>query len=67
MSSNGQLDKQSVIEALKKIRFEWDEAVDGELLENVNGSVGCLLLDVVQGIGLSEDEQLAILGHSIIL
>lgn len=65
MSKNGQLDKHHVIEALKKIRCEWEEAADGEPLEDIKGHVGCLLLDVVQGIGLSEDEQLAVLGRII--
>jgi len=64
MSKNGQIDRQQVIEALKTIRQEWEEAAD-EPLEVVEGSVGFILQDVVQGIGLSEEESLAVLGQPV--
>jgi hypothetical protein len=65
MSTNGHLDRQQAIEALTIIRHEWEVAADGEPLEIVNASVGFILQDVVQAIGLSEDEQLAVLGQPI--
>jgi hypothetical protein len=65
MSTNGQLDRQRVIDALTIIRKEWDIASEGEPLEFVEGSVGFIIQDVVLAIGLSEDEQLAVLGQPI--
>jgi hypothetical protein len=43
-----------VIAALTTIRQEWEEAADGQPLEEVYGSVGLLLNDIAQSIGLAE-------------
>ncbi len=65
MSTNGHLDRQEVIDALTIIRKEWEVAAEGEPLEIIDASVGFILQDVVLAIGLSEDEQLTVLGHPV--
>jgi hypothetical protein len=65
MATNGHLDRQKVIDALTIIRREWDVAAEGEPLEIIDASVGFILQDVVLAIGLSEDEQLAVLGQPV--
>ncbi len=48
------LERQQVIAALNTIRQEWEQAADGQPLEEMYGSVGLLLNDIAQAIGLAE-------------
>ena len=48
------LERQQVIAALNTIRQEWEEAADGQPLDEVYGSVGLLLNDIADAIGLEE-------------
>jgi hypothetical protein len=50
---------------LAHLRQEWQETVDGENLIDVQASVGLLLGDVVMMLGLSSDEQVAVLGEEL--
>lgn len=54
-----------VVGSLARLREEWHEAVDGESLIDVQASVGLLLGDVVMLLGLSADEQVAVLGEEL--
>ena len=54
-----------VIGSLAQLREEWQEAVDGQSLIDVEASVGLLLGDVVMLLGLSADEQAAVLGEEL--
>jgi hypothetical protein len=54
-----------VIGSLARLREEWEEAVDGESLIDVQTSFGLLLGDVVMLLGLSADEQVAVLGEEL--
>ena len=54
-----------VVGSLAQLREEWQEAVDGENLIDVQASVGLLLGDVVMLLGLSADEQVAVLGEEL--
>jgi hypothetical protein len=54
--------RSSVIAALSSLRREWTLAVDGESLIEVETSVGLLLADLVTGLGLTQEEQVQVLG-----
>jgi hypothetical protein len=47
------------------VRKEWEDAIeDGDLVSN-QASVGLLLLDLTEAIGLRPEEQVEALGHSL--
>ena len=48
------LERQQVIAALDTIRKEWEEAANGQPLDEVYGSVGLLLNDISTAIGIEE-------------
>jgi hypothetical protein len=56
------LKRAQVIMVLRIIREEWEEAANGMNPIEVKGSVGLLLNDVVNAIGLEPDEKASILG-----
>ena len=56
MNRNGYIKQQDVIKALETIKLEWQEAVGNAMpLDQVQGSVGLLLDDVMRGIGLEQE------------
>ena len=57
------MDRQQVIQALKTLREEWEEAADGRSLFEISGNVGMILDDVVRALNLDEEETLIVLGH----
>jgi hypothetical protein len=59
---NEYLDRNQVVQALSKIRAEWEEAADGVSLSQIPGSVGMLLADIATAIGLTSEEQVQALG-----
>jgi hypothetical protein len=63
--NNPVISRLDVIGSLAHLREEWQEAVDGESLIDVQASVGLLLGDVVMLLGLSADEQAAVLGEEL--
>ena len=42
-----------VIQALKVIRNQWEDAAQGDSLTQINGNVGYLLFDVAVALGLA--------------
>jgi hypothetical protein len=59
------LTRKKIIETLKAIRTEWEEAAAGEDLQVVQGSVGLLLLDIAEGLGLNVQERTVALGSNL--
>jgi len=59
------ISRSNVIDALARLRQEWEASIDGESLIDVQASVGLLLGDVVMMIGLSRDEQVTVLGEEL--
>lgn len=53
------------INAISRIREEWEEAAEGESLVEVKASVGLLLAEIVEAFGLSVEEQRAALGAKL--
>ena len=58
-------DKRQVIEALAKLRSEWEEAANGASLTLIEGSVGLILADVAEALKLTSEERTAVLGQSL--
>ena len=59
MNENG---NHKIVKALAQIRQEWEDATDGQPLDAIDGSVGLILADVAQGVGLNQEEMLRALG-----
>lgn len=55
--------RSKVVQAIMKIRHEWETAARGDSLVEANGSVGYLLADMAVGLGLSESELRLALGE----
>jgi hypothetical protein len=54
-----------LVSTLTRIREEWQEATGSSSLIEVEGNVGMLLADVINGIGLRTDEQIQVLGADL--
>ena len=54
-----------LVSTLTRIREEWQEAAGGSSLIEVEGNVGMLLADVINGIGLRHDERIQVLGADL--
>ncbi len=59
------LDMDNAIAGLTRLRQEWQEAAGSKPLVEVQGSVGLLLTDVVNAIGLLPEEAAQVLGSEI--
>ena len=53
------------ITALSRIRQEWQDAAEGKSLIEVEGNMGMLLADLINGIGLGTSEQVQVLGKDL--
>ena len=51
-----------VISVLSRLRQEWQEATEGTSLLEAHGNIGLILADLINGFGLSTDDQRQILG-----
>ena len=60
-------ERETIIESLGCFRQRWEEVADDERLIDVQGSVGLMLLDIVEILGLTQDEQMAVLGAELYL
>ena len=56
------IDRDKAIDGLIRLRKEWQEAANGKLLAEVQGSIGFLLVDLIAAIGLFPEEAELILG-----
>ena len=54
-----------LVSTLTRIREEWQEAVGNSSLIEVEGNMGMLLADLINGIGLRTDEQIQVLGSDL--
>jgi len=57
--------RSDIVNSLAQLRQEWQASTDGESLLDIQASVGLLLGDVVMMLGLSSDEQVAVLGEEL--
>lgn len=61
------LDRDMAIEGLTNIRQEWEEASGGVPLEEVQGSIGLLLVDIINALGLLPEEAGQVLGGAAVV
>jgi len=54
-----------LVAALTRIRQEWQDAADGKSLLEVEGNMGMLLADLINGTGLDTAEQVQVLGSDL--
>lgn len=54
-----------LVGTLTRIREEWQEATGKLSLIEVEGNMGMLLADLINGIGLGTDEQIQVLGTAL--
>lgn len=54
-----------LVGTLTRIREEWQEATGKLSLIEVEGNMGMLLADLINGIGLGTDEQIQVLGTEL--
>lgn len=54
-----------LVTTLSHIRQEWQAAADGSSLIEVEGNMGMLLADLINGVGLGTSEQIQILGADL--
>ena len=54
-----------LVSTLTQIREEWQEAAGSSSLIEVEGNVGMLLADVINGVGLQHDERIQVLGADL--
>ena len=57
--------QKGAVDALAKIRKEWELTADGESLVDVEASVGLLLADIVVALGLPPVEIVQVLGAKL--
>ena len=65
MLQNATSQRTPLVTALARIRKEWQEATGSFSLIDVEGSIGMLLADVINGIGLVTEEQVQVLGPDL--
>lgn len=61
------LDRDEAIAGLTRLREEWQDAANGAPLSDVQASVGLLLVDVVNAIGLLPEEAAQVLGEYVLI
>lgn len=54
-----------LVGTLTRIRQEWQDAAGSSSLIEVEGNMGMLLADLINGVGLGIDEQIQVLGPEL--
>lgn len=54
-----------LVGTLTRIRQEWQDAAGSSSLIEVEGNMGMLLADLINGIGLGTEEQIQVLGTEL--
>ena len=60
--SDAAISRTQVVQVLMRIRHEWEDGAQGISLIEMDGSVGYLLHDIAQLLGLTNDEMKLALG-----
>lgn len=54
-----------IVNALARVRKEWQDAAQGDSLLSIDGNVGLMLADLVSVLGLPVESQVEILGADL--
>lgn len=63
--TNSVISRSDTIASLARFRQEWQSSLNGQSLIDAQASVGLMLIDVVMMLGLSSEEQVAVLGETL--
>jgi hypothetical protein len=55
-----------LVPTLAKLRYEWQQAANGESLLDMDANVGLMLADIVNSLGLTPQEQARVLGKELL-
>lgn len=61
------LDRDLAIAGISQVRQEWQSLAGDQSLLDVQGSVGLLLADIAQAIGLEPEERVCALGPDLVM
>lgn len=59
--------RSQILATLTRLRQEWQEATTGKSLLETDGNMGLILADVINGFGLTVEDQCQVLGHDLFL
>ena len=65
MLQNPATTRFQLVNTLSRIRQEWQEATGSSSLIEVEGNMGMLLADLINGLGMGTSEQIQILGADL--
>ena len=54
-----------IVSTLSRLRQEWQEATAGSSLLEIDGNMGLILADLINGFGLNAEDQYQILGSEL--
>lgn len=54
-----------IVSTLSRLREEWQEATPGASLLEIDGNIGLILADLINGFGLNAEGQYQILGSEL--
>lgn len=54
-----------IVNALTALRQEWQQAAEGASLLELDANIGFMLADLVTSLGLSDQEQVLVLGSEL--
>lgn len=57
--------RPQIVSTLTRLRQEWQEATGGASLLEVDGNMGLILADLINGFGLDVNNQYQILGNDL--
>jgi hypothetical protein len=57
--------RPQIVSTLTRLRQEWQEATGGASLLDVDGNMGLILADLINGFGLTAEDQRRILGQDL--
>lgn len=65
MLQNPATNRFQLVSTLSRIRQEWQDAAGNSSLIEVDGNMGMLLVDLINGLGLGHTEQIQVLGGEL--
>jgi hypothetical protein len=60
------VERDRIVTGLAHVRREWEGATDGSSLVEALGSIGLILVDISDAIGLTSDEKTRALGSKLL-
>ena len=65
ISTNQTVTHPQIVSTLSRLRQEWQEATPGASLLEIDGNMGLILADLINGFGLNAEDQCQVLGSEL--